>query len=93
MTIRTTHIMAAAVTMVVSIFIFGCTAADDYMEERRAVREEKAEKAKAERAEKAEKAKADAEEAARPSESAFVFALAASAVCTPSATTRHRNEP
>ncbi len=65
MTIRTTHIMAAAVTMAVSIFIFGCTAADDYMEERRAVREEKAEKAKAERAEKAEKAKADAEEAAR----------------------------
>lgn len=65
MTMHGKRIFAAAMTVASVMFLFGCTAADDYMEERRAVREEKAEKAKAERAEKAEKAKADAEEAAR----------------------------
>ena len=54
MKIRTTHIVAAAMPLVVALSLAGCSAADDYMEERKAAREEKA-----------AKAKADAEEAAR----------------------------
>lgn len=53
MSIRTTYLMAAALPMAVSIFMIGCTAADDYMEERKAARKEKVEKAEADAKEEA----------------------------------------
>lgn len=47
MSTRTTHIVTATL-LAVSIFFVGCTAADDYMEERKAAPTEKDEKAEAE---------------------------------------------
>ena len=53
MTSKPIHIFAATLPMAVALFLSGCSAADDYMEERKAAREEKAEKAKAEAVETA----------------------------------------
>ena len=51
---RFTRIFAAALPVATAVFVCGCSAADDYMEERKAAREEKV-----------AKAEADAKEAAR----------------------------